>query len=265
MSEGPTDEKTGIDFTEVDYFINEYSGQNAYEGLLLLKDDSNKDDVGLNYRLANACYILANCSKEWEQRKAYLLEGYGYIKTAYANEPTNTEVLHWAPIITGSLSENCTATKERIQFGHEFKKYIDQAISLLPPEFALLHMRGRFRYEVASLSFVERNLAMLFFGTPPSASYKEALEDLLAAENMDPGAIDNMLYIGKTYHALGDAKNARKWLTKVTKKESCDCVDTEQIEEAHTLLGKLPSPTPEELADDSDCDTAEGIGGEESD
>uniref|UniRef100_A0A914Z1C6 Tetratricopeptide repeat protein n=1 Tax=Panagrolaimus superbus TaxID=310955 RepID=A0A914Z1C6_9BILA len=223
-----------------------------------MKDESNQNDVGLNWRLGQACYILANCSKEEEQRRAFLLEGHGYIVRAYEKAPRDPDVLRWAPIITGSLSENASGNKERIQYGHEFKKYIDEAIEHLPEDFALFHMRGRFRYEVASLSLIERGVASVFFATPPSATYQEALDDLLKAEEMDSGAIDNMLYLGKTYKALGNDAEARRWFNKTAKTEGIDFVDNEQIQEARQLLSELPGAKEDELQE-SDCDTAEEI------
>lgn len=46
-------------------------------------------------------------------------------------------------------------------------------------ESSLLHMRGRFAFSVASLSWMERKLAATFFATPPSATFDEAIADFL--------------------------------------------------------------------------------------
>uniref|UniRef100_A0A914P9M5 Uncharacterized protein n=1 Tax=Panagrolaimus davidi TaxID=227884 RepID=A0A914P9M5_9BILA len=120
-------------------------------------------------------------------------------------------------------------------------------------------MRGRFRFEVASLSMIERGVASVLFGTPPTATYQEALEDLLKAEEMDSGAIDNMLYLGKTYKALGNDKEARRWLSKTSKSEGIDFVDNEQIQEARKLLAEMAGGEEEDELQESDCDTAEEI------
>uniref|UniRef100_A0AC35F2X7 Uncharacterized protein n=1 Tax=Panagrolaimus sp. PS1159 TaxID=55785 RepID=A0AC35F2X7_9BILA len=63
-----------INFDDVDTLLDEYKGAEAYQQLISMKNDSNKDDVGLNWRIGQACYILANCSKEEEQRRVLLLE-----------------------------------------------------------------------------------------------------------------------------------------------------------------------------------------------
>uniref|UniRef100_A0A914PSY9 Uncharacterized protein n=1 Tax=Panagrolaimus davidi TaxID=227884 RepID=A0A914PSY9_9BILA len=249
-----------INFDDIDTLLDEYKGAEAHQQLIAIKNDSNKDDVGLNWRIGQACYILANCSKEEEQRRVLLLEGYEHIRNAYEKAPTDHNVLQWAPIITGSLSENANGHKERIKYGHEFKKYVDEAIQQLPEDFALYHMRGRFRFEVASLSMIERGVASVLFGSPPTATYQEALEDLLKAEEMDSGAIDNMLYLGKTYKALGNDKEARRWLSKTSKSEGIDFVDNEQIQEARKLLAEISGGEEEEdELQESDCDTAEEI------
>uniref|UniRef100_A0AC34QL94 Uncharacterized protein n=1 Tax=Panagrolaimus sp. JU765 TaxID=591449 RepID=A0AC34QL94_9BILA len=251
----PEVSKQPLDFELADSFLDNYNGIQAYETLLGMRNESTQDDVGLNWRLAHACYILSNCSQAEEQRRAYLQEGHQYIVEAYKIAPEDPKVLHWAPIVTGSLAETAATTKDRIRIGHEFKKYIDEAIEKLPPEFAFFHMRGRFRYEVAALSTVERTLAALFFGSPPSATYEEALEDLVKAEDMDGGQIDNMLFLGKTYQALGNIGMARRFYTKVTKKAAVDAIDQTEIAEAAELLSKLPSPTPDEpIIDDSDSE-----------
>jgi hypothetical protein len=48
-----------------------------------------------------------------------------------------------------------------------------------PQEYSLLHMRGRFSYSVANLSWFERKAASALFATPPTATIDEALADFL--------------------------------------------------------------------------------------
>ena len=197
----------------------------------------------------------------YELLRGYICKclGYEHIRLAYEKAPKDADVLRWAPIVTGSLSENANGHKERIQYGHEFKKYIDEAIETLPADFALYHMRGRFRYEISNLSMIERGIAAVFFGSPPTATLEEALEDLLKAEEMDAGAIDNMLFLGKTYQALGKVEEARHWFREVAGKEGIDFVDNEQIEEARKLLSDLPAAADGADSDESECETAEEI------
>uniref|UniRef100_A0A914Q319 Uncharacterized protein n=1 Tax=Panagrolaimus davidi TaxID=227884 RepID=A0A914Q319_9BILA len=129
-----------INFHDVDIHFYTYEETKAYQQLISIKNDSNKDDVGLNWRIGHACYILASCSKNEKRRRVLLLEGYEHIRNAYEKAPTDENVLLWAPIITCSLSANANGHKERIKYGHEFKKYVDEAIQQFPEDFTFYHI-----------------------------------------------------------------------------------------------------------------------------
>jgi len=73
--------------------------------------------------------------------------------------------------------------------GHSFKVYIvprfrfqthiDKALEILPPEASLYHLRARWCYSVADLSWLERKVAATLFAEPPKSSYEEALASFL--------------------------------------------------------------------------------------
>uniref|UniRef100_A0AC35FPW9 Uncharacterized protein n=1 Tax=Panagrolaimus sp. PS1159 TaxID=55785 RepID=A0AC35FPW9_9BILA len=93
-------------------------------------------------------------TKDEQKRRVFLSEGYDHIH------------MHMK-----KLQMIMVGHKERIKYGHEFKKYVDEAIQQLPGDFELYHMRGRFRFEVASISLIKRGVASVLFGTPPTATY----------------------------------------------------------------------------------------------
>jgi hypothetical protein len=67
-----------------------------------------------------------------------------------------------------------------------FQDFLDRALAMEAKESSLLHMRGRFAFSVASLSWMERKLAATFFATPPTATFDEAIADFLEVR-MRPG------------------------------------------------------------------------------
>lgn len=113
----------------------------------------------------------------------------------------------------------------------QFQSLLDKALAIDAADFAFLHMRGRFAFSVAELSWIERKvksvviwsifyafflqIASTIFATLPSATFEEALRDFLAviiisfslpihlfimqAEELKPGLIQNLFYIGKCY------------------------------------------------------------------
>ena len=56
---------------------------------------------------------------------------------------------------------------------------MDEALKETPEDRGLFHLRGRWCYNVAELSWMERKIASALFGEPPKSSYEEALESFL--------------------------------------------------------------------------------------
>jgi tetratricopeptide (TPR) repeat protein len=86
---------------------------------------------------------------------------------------------------------------------------------LSPEEKTLHHLRGRFCYEVAGVSWLEKKAAAALFGSPPESSYEEALESLMKAEERSSEDWKtNALYIAKCHLKLTDVPTAVEWLHK---------------------------------------------------
>ena len=114
-------------------------------------------------------------------------------------------------------------TKARIASGHTFRVHIDTALRATPLDGDLHHMRGVWCYEVATLSWVLRQLASAVFAAPPTANLDEALESLRRSEVLAaaPGGGGpyraNSVKIAQALIARGssgDVEEARTWLTK---------------------------------------------------
>ena len=93
-------------------------------------------------------------------------------------------------------------TKERIQLGYEFKEHHDIAISIDPNDRLMHYMYGRWCFEIASLSWIEKKLAATFFGKVPDATYEDALASFKKANKLYPNWVGNHCYIAKTYIKL---------------------------------------------------------------
>lgn len=77
------------------------------------------------------------------------------------------------------------------------------AISLNSNEPNLYYLRGRWSYEVASLSWLEKKAAAAIFAAPPNASYAEALQDFTRVEELTPGVRKaNLMMIAKVRRGL---------------------------------------------------------------
>jgi len=126
-------------------------------------------------------------------------------------------------------------TKERIQFGHEFKKHSDIAVAIEPNDMLMHHMYGRWCYEVAGLTWVEKKIAATFFGTPPESTYAEAMEALMKADQLNHKWKSNQLWVAKVLIAEKKYPDAMKWIDEAVQLESV----TEEDHVTHEELLEL--------------------------
>ncbi|KAH7715898.1 Protein RMD-2 c [Aphelenchoides avenae] len=228
-------------FEHIDAHLENSDGETAYTELKKLydSDQAHKKDVEVLWRLARACHIQASGLESKNPRKKELIvEGQGYAKEAVKLDGKHFLALKWAAVTTGSLTEHL-GTKEKIQEGYVFKDFLDRALAMDAKESSLLHMRGRFAFSVASLSWMERKLAATFFATPPTATFDEAIADFLEVEKLRPAQwIDNLLYLARSYVAKGDKAAAVPHLRTAEKIEPADDADRESLREVAALLQK---------------------------
>lgn len=113
----------------------------------------------------------------------------------------------------GSLSDY-VPTKEKIENGVRFKKHLDVAMSIDASDPTLHHMQGRYCLEIAGLKWWERKIASALFSEVPDASYDDALNHLIHAHDLKPEWKENILYVCKSYIALGKIDEAIEWIQK---------------------------------------------------
>lgn len=154
---------------------------------------------------------------------------------------SNAYLHKWYAILVGVYGEFLPMT-EKIQNGYRFKEHVMKALEISPNDGDLHHLLGRFRYEVANLSWLERKVAATLFSEPPSASYEDAIDSFQKAENFSAEInLENRLFLSKCYIALSKYELACNWLEKI-----CDCSiiskDDEKIQnDARQLLIKYSS------------------------
>ncbi|GMS80378.1 hypothetical protein PENTCL1PPCAC_2553, partial [Pristionchus entomophagus] len=130
--------------------------------------------------------------------------GFELAKSAFEKDPTNSEAAKQAAMIVGTLSESASNSLEQMKLGAQFKLSLSLSQSIdIQPDMVVLHMRGRFSFKVASLSWLERTMACKVLNSIPSCTYDDALADLLAADKIHP-ALDTLLFIGKAYMGRGE-------------------------------------------------------------
>ncbi|VIO98623.1 Uncharacterized protein BM_BM2444 [Brugia malayi] len=229
------------DFAEVDKAIDD-NPKVVYEQLKEIYDSNEeiKTNIDLLWRLGKACFLWANTlQKKDPKKKLLILEGRTYATSAYTIDENNAEALRWAAILIGSATD-FLGPKEKIEQGKIFKAYLDRAIQMQSTEYSLLHSRGRFSYEVANLTWIEKRLCSALFSEVPHGTIDEALSDFLEAEKYSPFAWpENLLYIARCYAVMKNKELAKKYLEKVEMIEHLDEAEAEALIEVKAVVSKL--------------------------
>ncbi len=100
-------------------------------------------------------------------------------------------------------------------------------------------MLGRWHFELADLSWVERTVAKIVYETPPKASFEESVEFMRRAIEAKPDEIRHHLWLGKALLKLKNNDEAIKVLQDAIALTPVDNGDRLMQKEANELLEKL--------------------------
>ncbi|KAM6208117.1 LOW QUALITY PROTEIN: regulator of microtubule dynamics protein 2 [Sarcoramphus papa] len=179
--------------------------------LLLEKDDEYENCVDFLWRLARAYGDLFEMTTDAEEKRKYVADGKIKAEKAVQLDARSAESHQWFAIMCGYMSQ-FESVQNKIRNGYLFKEHLDKAIELKPQDPFLYYLNGRWCYSVAQLSWIEKKVAAALFGTPPTSTVEEALQNFLKAEEMCPGYSKyNYVYLAKCYKDLGQKNNALKY------------------------------------------------------
>ncbi|NWT12698.1 RMD2 protein, partial [Vireo altiloquus] len=200
--------------------------------LLLEKDNKYENCVDFLWRLARAYGDLFEMTTDTEEKRKYITDGKQRKKYVC--------VFFFSPlrfaIMCGYMSQ-FESVQNKIRNGYLFKEHLDKAIELKPQDPFLYYLNGRWCYSVAQLSWIEKKVAAALFGTPPTSTVEEALQNFLKAEEMHPGYSKcNYVYLAKCYKDLGQKNNALKYCDSALSILSVTNEDKEAQKDLEALL-----------------------------
>ena len=159
------------------------------KGLRDASRDTNAVDVAIEWRYARACLDAANALPEKDaKREGLTFEGLRAAERAAALAPDDGLAQKWLGVMLGSVGDFQT-TKEKIQNSYKVREALDAAYALRPDDATVALALGQWCLKVAGVSFVERGLARAIFGgSPPEATYAEALKFFRQAQELKPAS-----------------------------------------------------------------------------
>ncbi|RHY31544.1 hypothetical protein DYB32_003424 [Aphanomyces invadans] len=150
-----------------------------------------------------------------------------------------TFLFHSFGIVLSSIGE-FEGSKVTIANSFIVRDHWLKAIELNPSDATSFNLLGRWCLTIADISWIERQLAAAIFGTPPRATYADALAYFLQADAISPGFWKkNSLQIAQTYLKMKDTAQAKDWLVRTLAVPVSTPEDKQVHDEAQTLLSTL--------------------------
>ncbi|RWS20663.1 regulator of microtubule dynamics protein 2-like protein [Leptotrombidium deliense] len=202
-----------------------------------------KNNVEMLWRMSRGAYkaaAKAGLSGNKPEQKKVLLEAEDWAKKTIELDATHPEGHAWFAFACAKLSE-LVGIKERIERGQLVKTHLEEAIKLKPNDPKLYYTYGRWCMEVAKISWVERKLAATMFGKVPEATYEDALKQFKEADKVKPRWKANLFFMGKSYEALSNYKEAIKCFDTVAQLPSQDTEDQNVEKDLPAMRDKYAS------------------------
>lgn len=199
--------------------------------------------VHLTWRMARSAFKVAaaaEVNKDKNRQKQFLLEAEDWARKALTLDPQNAESHIWLATICGKLCDFLSA-KERIIKGKEVQVHLEEAIQLKPDDFITFYTYGRWCYEIASLSWVERKIAAVIFDAPPESSFQDALDKFTIVKKLRPDWKANIIWIAKCYVQMKEYSKAMEIADEAANIASKDEEDVVFEKDLENILKKYPS------------------------
>ncbi|KAF0303948.1 Regulator of microtubule dynamics protein 1 [Amphibalanus amphitrite] len=205
----------------------------------MLEPKKECDDVELLWRLARAMYEQHKRLGSDAEKLSYLQQGKVTVERAMQLNDKHPNCHKWMAIYLNAITK-LQGSRAQIEQGQVIKGHMLKACEYGPSDPTNWHLIGMWAFTVADISWTMRKLAQVIFGEPPKATFQEALEYFLKAEEAQPGSYSmNLLMIAKSYQKLKDNDNAIVYLKK-TRDYPVKTMDDQQAhKEAVDLLKYL--------------------------
>jgi hypothetical protein len=133
--------------------------------------------------------------------------------TALALHEACADAHKWAGVLE---SKAAVDTRGRIAAAHRIRAHAERALALRSTDAVVAHMLGVWHYEVASLGWVQRQVAAALFGAPLTSDYETALQLLQRSEaaattGASAPMMGTRLKAAQCCLRLGRHGDARRW------------------------------------------------------
>lgn len=135
-----------------------------------------------------------------------------YALRAAALAPNDPET-HLSVAISYAKMVPILGLKERLETSRLIKSTVDKVLALDPKKDLAWNILGCWHQRLADINMVKRAVAMVVYGGLPAASNEESVKCLKKAIELNPKNLLHFIELGRTYAQMGNAGEAKKYLT----------------------------------------------------
>lgn len=198
------------------------------------------ENADVLWRLARAHYVVGRehvGEAGKVKREEEIRTGLKFAAAALERNDADYAVHKWNGILLGALSE-FLPTKEKIAESFKIKAFFERGIQLNPNDATLHHCLGSWCLTVSNIGFMERSIASVIFGTPPSATSEEAEAHLLKCYELDPKQTFNAILLGNLYYGRRNWAEAKRWYKIASECPANTAAAKADVEQAKEKMAK---------------------------
>tara|TARA_B100000029_G_scaffold492751_1_gene554435 strand:- start:149 stop:874 length:726 start_codon:yes stop_codon:yes gene_type:complete len=201
-----------IDFDAIDSYERNQQYDMEFKSIKLFYDES---DINFMWRMARAYFNQAEQEIDIDKKYDLFYNGYDYSKKALQLDSASAKANHYYAVLHGQIGL-IEGTNQKIMNSYDVLKYGKIAIGLDSTYDNTYHLLGRLNFELANLSWLERNIASIIYETPPEGTFGEAENYFKSAIAFNKNDIRHWLWLGKTYIAMGERSKAKESLIQAS-------------------------------------------------
>ena len=165
------------------------------------------DDPRLLWRLARLEVCIGDVSSR-NERRAYYDAAERYARKCVASDTTLAVAHTWLAAALGNIAM-FEGSETKVQLSREIKQELDTALRLDPNDDVAWSILGTFYRALGKVSWIERQLAMLFFGGVPPGGFEESEAALKTAIRLAPRIVRHHFELGLLYAEMDREEEAR--------------------------------------------------------
>jgi tetratricopeptide (TPR) repeat protein len=216
-------------FRRIDY-------QTALESYTSLQP-SNPHRPDLLWRLARVLVCMGETADE-PRRGEYFKSGELYARQCIALDSMSVEGHTWLAAALGYIAYY-SDKPDQVHLAWEILKEADRAIQLDPRNDAAYSIKGSVYRALGGASWIERQLAQLFYGKLPPGGYEEGEEALKKAIALAPDVMRHHYELGVLYRDWGKMEESKASLGRARELPVRVGIDRPRLEKIKELLGTL--------------------------